>query len=218
MKKNALFTAFILTISLLTFTEKATAQDREFLFNGKDLSNWEFVVEGNQTDPAQVYSIKDSVIHILGSPLGYMYTKKQYDNFHLHAEWKWPNGVESNSGIFVLIEEPKNPFPNGIECQLKAGDAGDFVLLGGSDLAEFKIQEGTPRPKFPVVKKANESSEKSLGEWNEAEIYCTDGVVTVYINGVFQNRGTNKIKKGHIGLQSEGKDVEFRNVILTPLP
>ena len=42
-----------------------------------------------------------------------------------------------------------------------------------------------------------------------------DGVITVYINGVYQNTGTNKVKEGHIGLQSEGKEVEFRNVTLT---
>ena len=42
-----------------------------------------------------------------------------------------------------------------------------------------------------------------------------DGVITVYINGLYQNTGTNKVKEGHIGLQSEGKEVEFRNVTLT---
>ena len=59
------------------------------------------------------------------------------------------------------------------------------------------------------------SSEKPAGEWNEANIFVKDGVITVYINGVYQNTGTNKVKEGHIGLQSEGKEVEFRNVTLT---
>ena len=49
----------------------------------------------------------------------------------------------------------------------------------------------------------------------EANIFVKDGVITVYINGVYQNTGTNKVKEGHIGLQSEGKEVEFRNVTLT---
>ncbi len=103
-----------------------------------------------------------------------MYTKKKYSNFKLHVEWRWPKGVESNSGIFVLIEEANNPFPNGIECQLKAGDAGSFVLLGGSDLLEFELPAGAAeRPAFPVVQKAKESSEKPAGEWNEANIFVT---------------------------------------------
>ena len=121
----------------------------------------------------------------------------------------------SQRGIFLLIADTKNPFPNGIECQLHAGDAGDFVLLGGSDLAEYQSKPGVPRPAFPVVKKHTDSSEKPAGEWNEANIFVKDGVITVYVNGVYQNTGTNKVKAGHIGLQSEGKKVQFRNVTLT---
>ena len=120
------------------------------------------------------------------------------------------------TGIFLLIADPKNPFPNGIECQLHAGDAGDLVLLGGSDLTEYMQRPGEERPAFPVVKKHSESSEKPAGEWNEANIFVKDGTITVYVNGVYQNTGTNKVKEGFIGLQSEGKDIQFRNVTLTP--
>ena len=190
------------------------AQKTEKLFNGKDLSNWEFLVDKNSVPAEQVYSVKDGMIQIAGQPFGYMYTKEKYSNYKLHVEWRWPDG-ESNSGIFLLIADPKNPFPNGIECQLHAGDAGDFVLLGGSDLVEYFSRPGVPRPDFPVVKKHAESSEKPAGEWNEANIFVKDGTITVYINGVYQNTGTNKVKEGFIGLQSEGKDVQFRNVTVT---
>lgn len=191
------------------------AQKVEKLFNGKDLSDWNFVVKDNAVSPDKVYSVKDGLIHITGDPFGYMYTKKKYSNYKLHVEWRWPEGVASNSGIFVLIEEAKNPFPNGIECQLKAGDAGSFVLLGGSDLVQYQLPADRVRPGFPVVKKLKESSEKPAGEWNEANIFVKDGRITVYINGVFQNSGNNKVKEGYIGLQSEGKDIQFRNVTVT---
>ncbi len=191
----------------------ANAQKTEKLFNGKDLSNWNFVVDGN-TPAENVFSVGDGVIKIKGNPFGYMYTKEKYSNYTLHVEWRWPNGGEkANSGIFLLIAEPKNPFPNGIECQLQAGNAGDFVLLGGSDLIQFCERE---RPKFPIVRKHAESSEKPAGEWNEANVYVKDGKINVYINGVYQNTGWNKQKEGFIGLQSEGKEVEFRNVTITP--
>ena len=36
----------------------------------------------------------------------------------------------ANSGIFLHIADLKNPFPKGIECNLQAGRAGLFVLLG----------------------------------------------------------------------------------------
>ena len=214
---NKIFNVMSVLLFVALFSGQAKAQEVEKLFNGTDLSNWNFVLEKKDVPAEKVFFIKDGLIHIAGAPLGYMYTRAKYGNYHLHAEWRWPEGVASNSGIFLLIEEPNNPFPNGIECQLKAGNAGDFVLLGGSDLAEYKNPD-SERPKFPIIAKAKASTEKVAGEWNSADIYCRDGIITVYINGVFQNKGTNKIKEGHIGLQSEGKDVEFKNVALTPLP
>ncbi|MDR1499512.1 MAG: DUF1080 domain-containing protein [Tannerellaceae bacterium] len=192
----------------------AMAQKTEKLFNGKDLSNWNFILADSNVPAGQVYSALDGVIHIKGNPLGYMYTKEKYGDCRLHVEWRWPEEA-TNSGIFLLIEEAKNPFPNGIECQLAAGSAGDFVLLGGSDLAEFQAPRGVPRPSFPSVKKTNPSSEKPVGEWNEANIFIKNGTITAFINGVYQNTGTNKVKSGHIGLQSEGKDIEFRNLTIT---
>lgn len=216
MKKNMLSLAFM-ALTFFCSTQMLQAQKVEKLFNGKNLSNWNFLVDKNAVPADQVFFIKDGMIHITGNPFGYMYTKEKYGDFKLHVEWRWPNGVEANSGIFLLIEETKNPFPNGIECQLHAGDAGDLLLLGGSDLVEFQNRPGTQRPAFPVVKKNRPSSEKPAGEWNEANIYVKNGVITVFINGVYQNTGTNKVKEGHIGLQSEGKDVEFRTVTLTKL-
>jgi hypothetical protein len=206
---------FLLSIvSFMCFAVGAKAQKVEKLFNGKDLSGWNFVVDKNSEPADKVFTVRDSVIHIKGT-LGYMYTKKKYSNYVLHVEWRW-SFEATNSGIFVLIEKPENPFPNGIECQLSAGNAGDLVLLGGSNLNEYKTPpEG--RPAFPVLKKHNSSSEKSVGEWNHANIFVQDGVINVFINGVHQNTGTNKVKSGYIGLQSEGKDIQFRNITVTDL-
>ena len=214
MKKNLVALA-VLGVSLLGGMF-AQAQKTEKLFNGKDLSNWEFLVQDNAVPADQVFSVKDGLIQIAGKPFGYMHTKVKYTNYKLHVEWRWPEGKTANSGIFLSIADLKNPFPNGVECQLHAGDAGDFVLLGGSDLAEYQGKPGQPRPAFPVVKKNTDSTEKTPGEWNEANIFVKDGVITVYINGVYQNTGTNKVKEGYIGLQSEGGPVQFRNVTLTP--
>lgn len=211
MKRRMLSLA-ILAASIFCFAGEANAQKTEKLFNGKDLSDWNFIVDKNAVPADQVFTVKDGLIHITGNPFGYMYTKEKYGDHKLHVEWRWPNGVASNSGIFLLIEEVKSPFPNGIECQLHAGDAGDLVMLSGSDLAEY--QGPQPRPTFPMLKKTNPSSEKPAGEWNEANIFVKNGVITVFINGVYQNTGTNKVKEGYIALQSEGNNIEFRNVTL----
>jgi hypothetical protein len=208
--RKYLFSAVIAIVCLSISGCVSTPKNE--IFNGKDLSNWEFVVKDDAVPGDQVYSVQDGVILIQGD-LGYMYTKKKYRNYTLNLEWSWVD-EPTNSGIFVIIEKPENPFPNGIEVQLMAGNAGDFVLLNGSDLIEFQQPEGEERPKFPIIKKREDSNEKTAGEWNKATITVDEGVITVYINDVLQNVGTNPVKEGHIGLQSEGKRIQFRNLVL----
>ncbi len=213
--KQAIFSTLFVFL-LLTITG-CTQKDEGAIFNGKDLSNWEFVVEDNVVPAEQVYQVEKGVIRVMGEPLGYMYTREKYRDFVLELEYRWADG-ESNSGVFVLIEEPMNPFPKGIECQLAAGKAGDFVLLGGADMNEYVLPEGvTERPRFPVIDKQHPSNEKPAGEWNKMRISVNEGIVEVHVNGLLQNRGTSEIKEGHIGLQSEGKEIQFKNVILNKL-
>ncbi len=207
---------FLMAVAFSLFSVNTFAQTED-LFNGKDLSDWNFIVDGDKAPAEDVYSVQDGVILVHGNPFGYMYTKKKYKNYVLELEWSWVDKA-TNSGIFLAIAEVQkgNPFPNGIECQLKAGLAGDFVLLGGSDMEEY-VAPADGRPKFPVIQKRETSNEKLVGEWNKAKIEVKDGKITVHINGVLQNQGTNKVKEGYIGLQSEGGPVQFRNLKLTKL-
>ena len=58
MKKRMLSLA-VLAASLFCFSNGANAQKTEKLFNGKDLSNWNFVVDKNSVPADQVYSVRD---------------------------------------------------------------------------------------------------------------------------------------------------------------
>jgi hypothetical protein len=181
------------------------------LFNGKDLSNWVFQLKDPAIDPAKVFTIQNDVIHIKGDPFGYMRTKESYSDYKLHVEWKYPVEL-SNSGVFIHGQGADTIWLKCIECQLKAGSAGDFVCMNGSDMNERKDKS------VRIVKKFAESSEKPVGEWNIMEITCKANTIEVTVNGILQNRGTNlNISSGSICLQSEGKDIEFRNLFLTPL-
>ena len=217
--------AAILIVALMLIPEVAIAQskdkksksskkqksDRIMLFNGKDLKNWVFKLQDPTVDPATVFTVNDGVIRISGSPFGYMRTKNSYSDYQLHVEWRWP-GEPSNSGVFVQVQEPDTIWPKCIECQLKAGDAGDFVCMNGADM-----NERTDKSKM-MVSKFVDSSEKPDGEWNKLKVICKANIIEVYVNGVLQNRGTNvSVTKGHICLQSEGKEIEFRDVYLTEL-
>jgi len=63
------------------------------------------------------------------------------------------------------------------------------------------------------------SSEKPVGEWNTCDIVCRGDRVTVRVNSVLQNEVTgSSVASGAIGLQAEGKPVEFRNLFIEPLP
>ena len=96
---------------------------------------------------------------------------------------------------------------------MQAGNAGDFVCIGGS-----KVTLSDPQPGRGPLQKREASSEMPIGEWNSADITSENGTITIYINGVFQNKGTAEThKSGRIALQSEGKDIQFRNVRVTPL-
>lgn len=209
--QRTIHTTLLLAVMLITF---GCSQKSSKFFNEKDLSNWSFVIENDAQPAEQVYSVNDGIITVKGEPLGYMYTRQKYRNFTLELEYRW-SGKESNSGIFFLIEEPANPFPRGIECQLKAGKAGDLVLLNGADLNEYTLPEGvTSRPAFPVIPKFDSSGEHPTGEWNRVKIDVNEGSISVYINEVWQNSATSKVKEGHIGLQSEGKEIQFRKLVI----
>jgi len=181
------------------------------LFNGKDLSNWVFYLRDPSVDPARVFTVRDGVIHITGDPFGYMRTKDVYSDYKLHVEWRYP-GELSNSGVFVHSQTPDTIWLKCFECQLHAGDAGDFICMNGSSMNEQK--EGSR-----VIKKMNPSNEKLAGEWNTMEVICKSNTIEVSVNGLLQNKATGiSDSKGHICLQSEGKDIQFRNVYLIPLP
>lgn len=190
---------------------KKTVSESIQLFNGKDLTNWVFKLKDPSIDPSTVFTVRNGVIHISGNPFGYMRTKDIYSDYKLNVEWRWP-AEATNSGVFVNAQQPDTIWLKCIECQLKAGSAGDFVCMNGADMNERK-----DKSKASVTKMAA-SSEKPAGEWNTMEVVCKANTIEVFVNGILQNKGTNvSVSKGSICLQSEGKDVEFRNIYLVPL-
>jgi len=213
MKTLTLRLATLLIIMLLALPGTMVAQAGKIqLFNGKDLNNWVFKLKDPSIDPAKVFTVLDEVIHISGNPFGYMRTKEAYSDYKLHLEWRWPTEA-TNSGVFVHAQQPDTIWLKSIECQLAAGNAGDFICVQGSDMTEK-----TDKSKA-VVKKMAPSSEKPTGEWNTMEVTCKANTIEVSVNGTLQNKGTNvSLSQGSICLQSEGKDIEFRNVYLTKLP
>lgn len=207
MNIRFLFAALVCALALGSCGGNARTE----LFNGKDLAGWVCVVDSLGDVPAgEVFTVRDGNIRIAGQPFGYMRTARQYGDYRLHAEWRWI-GEATNSGIFQRVQEGDKVWPQGIECQLMAGRAGDLVLLGGARADGIE-----PVGKFPIKARIGDAGcEKPAGEWNEAEIVCQGDRMAVYINGVLQNECSGTNRTDYIALQSEGGTLEFRNVYLT---
>lgn len=184
------------------------------LFNGKDFEGWKLFIPDETVDPTTVWTAKDGVVRCTGSPAGYMRTLKKFSNYKLTFEWRWPE-KGGNSGCLLHISGEDKVWPKSIESQLHRGDAGDFWVIDGTEFNEHKPN----KPGDRRVPKMAESNEKPLGEWNKKEVICSGNTIKIFVNGLLQNIATGAtVNEGHIGLQSEGSPIEFRNILLWPLP
>ena len=143
-------------------------------------------------------------------------TEKDYSNYKLHLEWRWAE-KPTNSGVLLHTSGPDKVWPKCIESQLQSGNAGDFVLIGGTGIkVDGKLNQNTNKI-IKVIKK-QDSSEKPAGQWNSYDITCQGDTIINVVNGVLQNTGTNAtVSSGKICLQSEGSPIEFRNIYIVPL-
>jgi hypothetical protein len=200
------------SLSAQTANDAVTPSQRIELFDGKSLSGWTFASKDTNAPAASIWSVTNGVIVCQGKPFGYARTLTFYRDYVLHAEWRWPDGP-GNSGVFLHVNPPDTVWPLCFEAQLLAGNAGEVRLNGGSGLASLA---GTNAKSVP---RQQPSSEKPPGEWNSYDIVCRSNTITVRVNGVLQNNVTGtSIDYGAIGLQAEGKLVEFRNIYLDKLP
>jgi hypothetical protein len=202
-----------------------TAPEFVDLFNGKDLTGWVNV----NTDP-DTWSVRDGVLVCSGQPIGVMRSERQYENFVLHIEWMHvePGG---NSGVFIwsnAVPAETNRLPDGVEVQMleldwvklntREGKTPPIAYVHGEvfGVGGVEIVPDNPRAERS---KSIENRCKGRGEWNTYDIVAVDGVVKLAVNGKFVNgiRGSSQ-KKGYICLESEGKEIHFRNIRLLELP
>lgn len=185
-------------------------------------ANWLWLCEAPGVSIDKVWQTEGGVLICKGAPKGYIYTAKDYTNFVLRLEWRWPLGKKAgNGGVLLRMTGKHKVWPRSLEAQLNAGQAGDFWGLGG-----FPLQGPAPRMKsfdsaqlgkLTNLRKAK-GLEKKHGEWNHYEIIVRGDTVTLNINGKPANKATGCAPAaGRICLTAEGDEYHFRNVKLTPL-
>ena len=193
------------------------------LFNGKDLTGWQYVLAEPEVKVSQVWSVENGILTCQGKPLGALYRGPAVTNFRLVVEYRWPPGSEpGNSGIFSRISEPPSPLPRAIEVQLKHGSAGDVLGLQGRPIAGgqprfFEVKKHAVAGDIAGVNKMLDA-ENPPGEWNRVEILAQGARYQVWVNGKLVNEVAGvDVAAGPVGIQSEGGVIQFRRINLTPL-
>jgi type 1 glutamine amidotransferase len=167
------------------------------------------------------WEIQDDAVVTAGKG-GYMWTKEKYGDFVLDLEFKtW-----GNSGLFFRTGNPKNCVQTGIEMQVL--NSGGKQNPGKHDCGALY---DALAPSVNPVKN---------DEWNRCVLTCNGPKVTIEINGTKMidadldrwdtpqknpDGSKNKYKtalkdfprEGHIGFQTHGAKVMFRNVRIRPL-
>lgn len=183
------------------------------LFNGKDMSGWTGFFNDNGKLP-DIFSVKDGVMMDKGNPIGYIKTEAEYKNYVIFVQWRFDAAKKpGNSGVLIRVSGADKVWPRSLEAQLQSGDAGDFWRIEGFPATGDAARTDGRRIKHTA------GAERPLGEWNEYEIIVDHDRVRLNVNGETLNEATGVEEiAGKIALQSEGAEIEFKNIRLVPLP
>ena len=135
----------------------------------------------------------------LAGGMGWLRTEKQYQDFIFEAEWR---ALESgyNSGFFVRAGLEGKPWPTG-GWQVDLNRAALGALVKGS------------RTMVPA-----ETPPKPVNQWVKFRIEVRGRKITLDVDGerAWEFSGLDA-DRGYVGLQAEGKVLEFRNIRIQEL-
>jgi hypothetical protein len=190
------------------------------LFNGRNLDGWIWYQRPPKVGPAQpttqasiadVWSVRNSILHTSGKPTGYIRTDATFENYVLTVEQR--HVAKGNGGILFGITGEDKVWPHCLEVQGATGEEGDI-----RNVADFKMTMDASRVEPKRLKRLGPDPEKPPGEWETIRIVVDHGRLTVFVNDQLQNTATvNEPFAGRIGLQSEGGEMEFRKIELRPI-
>jgi hypothetical protein len=210
-------------------SSRSAMQQPQSLFNGRDLTGWDVDVPAADSNVRlrSPFVVRNGTLVSLGEPRGHLLTDSTYRNYRLEIEYRFP-AAPGNAGVLVHASTPRalyGMFPRSIEVQMEHGNAGDFwCIVEDIRVPDMERRRG-PREKWGITEgkarrilNLTDNSEKPLGEWNIMVIEAVDRAVRVWVNGELVNDGSNSTAdRGRIALQSEGSEVEFRRLQLTPI-
>lgn len=212
---------WITLITLAVVSTTMASNEWKPLFNGEDFTGWTFDTL-DKAAPETIWSVEDGIIKVGGAkkPNGIMRTVDRYSDYELEVEYRWPN-KPGNCGCLIHCSTPRlmNVWPQSLEVQMMANNAGDFWVIGETIEVKpeqiAKDKKGNPsRRRLNLV----DGAENPAGEWNRLRVVADGSTVTVYVNDQLVNKGWDcSVSEGAISLQAERADVEFRTIQIRDL-
>jgi hypothetical protein len=187
------------------------------LFNGKDLTGWQGLVELPQRSkltPVQLavarenanakylphWMVRNGILHYDGKGQS-LQTAKDYRNIELWVDWKI--GKRGDSGIYLR------------GCPQ--------VQIWDNPIGSGGLYNNKKNPSNPL-----KVADKPIGEWNTFRIIMNGENVTVYLNGQlvvdnvtlenYWDRSRPVPETGPIELQHHGDKLWFKNIYVKELP
>jgi hypothetical protein len=190
------------------------------LFDGRDLDGWIWFQRPPKPGTTQpttrasvndVWTVRDGVLHGMGKPTGYIRTDASFENYVLRVEQRHIG--KGNGGILFGISGEDKVWPHCLEVQGATGEEGDI-----RNVADFKMTMDAARLESRRLKRLGPDPEKPPGEWETIQLVVNHGNITVHVNGKLQNVArVDEPFTGRIGLQAEGGEMEYRQVLLMPI-
>jgi hypothetical protein len=204
-------------VSTAPTEEKDKTEGFEKLFNGKDLEGWK--AYGGKTE---AWGVDRGLLYTTGTGGGWLLTDKEYADFELRLEYRWEKDG-GNSGVALRAPLTAEVSTKGIEIQL-IDDAGY------EKVHNYKLKPTQHTGSIYGVVPPSALPGKGPGEWNKMRIVARGRKITVELNGRTVNdadlddyKEHNEAHpgllrpRGHLGVQSHGGRVEFRDIVVKPL-
>jgi hypothetical protein len=130
--------------------------------------------------------------------------------------------IEGGTGDFIVVGDGSDKFQ--ITSNVKSDKEGNN-FFSRTDGHPQTIKEGRinwygrdPQWKDILGFRGKDDVEKPVGEWNTMECVVFEDQISIFLNGTLVNEAFDiKPGKGRIQIQSEGAEIYFRRVELTPL-
>ena len=181
--------------------------EAKLLFNGENLDGWAF----SDDSLKETWNVKDGVMVNKGNPTGYIRTTADYTNYVLRLQFR--HVTEGNSGVLLRMVGEEKIWPRCIEAQGLYGNVGDIF-----NIDNFPMKVEPERTRGRRTLKMHDSNEKPVGKWNRYEIALDGTDLEIKVNNLVQNTATECWETpGKICIQSEGAQMEYRNIVLIPI-